>query len=124
MTTAGKTFPQHFRLTDKAEFDLVFHRGNRVNSSLFTAIVLSNNLNHPRLGLAISRRSANSAVARNRLKRQIRETFRHEAENLTSIDVVVLARPEAATQNNKICQESLGELWNKVNQVCALSSSH
>ena len=120
MAIAGKAFPQRYRLTDKAEFDQVFHHGNRVNSRLFTAIVLSNNLDHPRLGLAISRRSASTAVARNRLKRQIRETFRLEAEKLTSIDIVVLARPKAATQDNKSCQESLGKLWDKVNQVCAL----
>lgn len=49
-----------------------------------------------RLGLTVSRRVGN-AVVRNRVKRRVREWFRHRRENLgDGVDLVVIARPEAA----------------------------
>lgn len=50
-----------------------------------------------RLGLTVSRKVGN-AVVRNRVKRRVREWFRHEADMLPSgLDIVVIARRDAAT---------------------------
>lgn len=50
-----------------------------------------------RLGIAVSRR-VGKAVARNRLKRWIREWFRHERSRLRSdLDLVVVARGSGAS---------------------------
>ena len=49
-----------------------------------------------RLGLTVSRKVGN-AVVRNRVKRRVREWFRHDGRSLTAgWDVVVIARQEAA----------------------------
>jgi ribonuclease P protein component len=42
-----------------------------------------------RLGLLVSKREARSAVARNRIKRRIREAFRLEQAGLAGLDVLV-----------------------------------
>ncbi len=45
-----------------------------------------------RLGFAISRQKVRLAVGRNRLRRLIRESFRHQVAALPPVDLVVLAR--------------------------------
>lgn len=52
-------------------------------------------LSPARLGLAVSRRAGN-AVARNHVKRRVREWFRKHRAALDGYDLVVSARPEAA----------------------------
>jgi ribonuclease P protein component len=48
-----------------------------------------------RLGLAIAKRQIRKAVARNRLKRLVREAFRHDRVRLDGLDLVVMARTAA-----------------------------
>ena len=51
-----------------------------------------------RLGLVVSRRVDKRAVVRNRIKRRLREIFRlHRARLTQPLDIVVVARREAAT---------------------------
>jgi ribonuclease P protein component len=49
----------------------------------------------PRFGLAVSRKVGN-AVVRNRVKRWLREAIRLERGDLSAVDVLFVARPEAA----------------------------
>lgn len=67
----------------------------------------NNGLSHPRLGLAISKKSLPLAVQRNRIKRLSRETFRHLQQQLGGIDIVVLSRHGLATQDNTRVRQAL-----------------
>jgi ribonuclease P protein component len=68
-----------------------------------------NGLEHPRLGLAVSRR-VGSAVTRNRWKRAIREAFRLTRPRIPpGIDLVVTPR-KATTPNLKELRSSLPRL--------------
>jgi ribonuclease P protein component len=58
--------------------------------------------NRPRLGLAISRKQARRAVERNRLKRLIREAFRHRQLDLPSVDIVVMVRSTVCQAENAV----------------------
>ena len=55
-------------------------------------LVAPNGLPHARLGLVVGRKTNKRAVARNYIKRLVRETFRLNAIDLAGLDVVVRSR--------------------------------
>ena len=85
-------------------------------------IASSNGLGYPRLGLAISRKKVRSAANRNRLKRLLREGFRHNKEQLGGLDIVIAASGTHARINNKTINESINKHWKKL-ILCAGSLS-
>ena len=89
-----------------------------------TVLAVPNQLGHPRLGLAISRKVARTAVARNRIKRVIRESFRHWQDRLGSLDIVVLGRAGVAAQTGKALDEALEKTWKQLIEKCAGSLSN
>ncbi len=76
-----------------------------------TLVLRSNGAHHPRLGLAVPRRAVRRAVARHRLKRWIRESFRHHTEYLTGLDIVVIARAGAEKVDSKRFRNLLASAW-------------
>ena len=88
-----------------------------------TLLATPNPLQHPRLGLAISRKVARTAVARNRIKRVIRESYRHWQSRLGALDIVILGRVGVATQSKKTLHAALEKLWIELDEKCAGSSS-
>jgi len=67
-----------------------------------------------RLGLAISKKQIHSAAHRNRVKRLVRESFRHHQEDLAGRDIVVLAQKRILIKNNGVLRESLKMHWRKI----------
>jgi ribonuclease P protein component len=84
-----------------------------------TVLATPNSRNKPRLGLVISRKAAGSAVARNRIKRLVRESFRHWQTQLGSLDVVVIGRAGIAKQANRDLAQSLEKIWKRLMDSCA-----
>ena len=118
-------FPRRVRLTEPADYQHVFKgRCYRLNNSWMTVLAVPNQLQHPRLGLAISRKVARNAVARNRIKRVTRESFRHWQTRLDSLDIVVLGRTGIAAQPGRALDSALEKLWIKLIEKCAGSSSN
>jgi ribonuclease P protein component len=90
-------------LTSRRQFAEVYARGRRVGSSSFTLFGLPNDLEYCRVGLTVPRKVGN-AVRRNRVKRLLRELFRHNRVRLEPrMDLVINARPAIAGR-------SVGEL--------------
>jgi len=67
-----------------------------------------------RLGLAISKQVSRRAVERNRLKRLVRESFRRVRHRLPAVDVVVMARAQAAGMEGAQLLAQIDELWGKL----------
>lgn len=86
-------------------------------------LAMPNGLEYPRLGLAISKRNIKTAVGRNRVKRLVREGFRHNLEQLTGLDIVVLSRKKTREFSNQTLQHSLNRHWRRLAKRCANSSS-
>jgi len=107
-------FPRRARLLRAEDFRRVFRSGRRYPAGPFTVIVAENRLGHPRLGLAIARRHARRATARNRLRRVVRESFRRARNRLPAVDIVVTTRPGAAQVPNHRLFEALGRCWHRL----------
>jgi ribonuclease P protein component len=68
----------------------------------------------PRIGLAIAARTVGNAVARNRLRRIIRESFRLAQHRLPSADIIVGARAGVRDAESVRIRASLDALFAKL----------
>ena len=77
--------------------------------------VAPNTVGFARLGFAVSRRVSKKAVIRNRIKRQIRESFRDQCKNaeLSMFDYVVIAKLGTAERTKKALRIELDKIWQK-----------
>ncbi len=114
-------FPQQRRLKTPADYKKVFAKPIKSSDCYFTLLAIQNDLDHPRLGLAIAKKSIKKAVHRNIIKRTVRENFRIQ-ENLGSMDIVVLARKEAIGVPLALLRKSLEKHWLRLVTRCASHS--
>jgi ribonuclease P protein component len=119
---ARLTFTAQQKLRHKSEFDAVHAGGIRVADAYFAVIARANELRKPRLGLAVSVKTAGSAVERNRIRRVVRETFRLRQRELPPADIVVNARGRARGASAAELRASLDHLWTQVAARCDSSS--
>jgi ribonuclease P protein component len=115
------TLPARLRLRHKVDFDAAYARGRRMSDGFFSVTARANGEGAPRLGLAVAVKAAGGAVARNRLRRTIRESFRLHQRALPAVDVVVSVRPAARSASPESLRSSLAALWKKVAEQCATS---
>lgn len=88
-----RTLPRSHRLSGRIAFRRVFDNGMRANRGPLAAYFLANDLPHPRLGLTVPRQ-VGSAARRNRIKRLLREAFRHLQHDFPApCDLVLVVRP-------------------------------
>jgi ribonuclease P protein component len=105
-------------LHQPAEFREVKRRGKKFADAFFSLSVLANHETYPRLGLSIATRTFGSAVARNRIKRLTRESFRLHQYSLPPVDVTVSARDAARQANVSDLRASLDKHWKAISQRC------
>jgi ribonuclease P protein component len=108
-------FPRQFRLLSSGDFQQVFKRTEyRSVDQRLTVLARQNDLAQARLGLAISKRIIKTAVGRNRVKRLVRESFRHHQQALSGLDIVVLNRKSAPQANNPELTQALQIHWQRI----------
>ncbi|HKW63387.1 MAG TPA: ribonuclease P protein component [Candidatus Acidoferrum sp.] len=87
--TERLTFPREARLVRRGEFDAVYRAGKRRSSSHFTVFFRANEMPQSRFGVSI-KKALGGAVARNRIRRRLREIVRrHRAEIPAGWDIVI-----------------------------------
>jgi len=106
--------PRTARLLRPADFAALRENSQRVSTRHFTAQYRNAARSTARLGIAVSRKVSKSAVVRNRIRRQTRESFRRLRAQLPNVDVLVIARVSAATQANPVLREELDLLWQRL----------
>jgi len=112
------SFPPQRRLKKPAEYKKVFAKPVKSSDQYFTLLAIKNDLDHPRLGLAIAKKNIKKAVDRNVIKRTVRENFRMQ-QHLGNMDIVVLARKEAVDAPLELLRRSLEKHWLKLVTRCA-----
>ncbi|MBC7093110.1 ribonuclease P protein component [Candidatus Bipolaricaulota bacterium] len=91
----GPSLGREHRLRRRRDIARAFREGQHVEAKLFAFRILQKAEPTPRL-LVVAGRRLGGAVARNRVKRAIREGFRLHKELFAHLDVVVMPRPDAA----------------------------
>jgi len=89
--TLDQSFPRQNRLTTPHDYQTVFRAGRRLSGQHVTVLFCPNQLEYGRLGLVVSKKQIRTAVARNAVKRAIRESFRVKQHDLKGIDIVMIA---------------------------------
>lgn len=107
-------FPLRVRLRQAADYKAVFAKGQRRTDACFTVISLPSDERSARLGMVVSRKVSKLAVQRNRIKRQIRESFRQHRTELPNVELVIMARYSAAKRSNQQLSASLNQHWQRL----------
>ena len=84
------------RLSRSRDFDAVYRHGRSVSTRFLVLYWFAREEGdpEPRLGLAVPKGTAGTAVARNRIKRQLREAWRARLEGIPGgRDYVLIAKP-------------------------------
>lgn len=118
MTDNIFSFPSQLRLGKPADYKKVFANPVKSTDKYFTFLAIRNDYDHPRLGLAIAKKNIKKAVTRNLIKRAVRENFRLKQHELINIDIVVLARRDAANATSAILSKSIDKHWLKIINRC------
>jgi ribonuclease P protein component len=53
-------------------------------------------------------------VVRNRIRRVVRESFRHHRQTLPNVDILLIARSSAAGQTNPVLRADLERIWQQL----------
>ena len=108
-------FGREKRLLTPQQFKAVFDSSSyKVPSKNVLLLAREKQLEHPRLGLVIGKKSVKLAVERNRIKRQIRESFRHNQDILNGVDIVIVARRGIADLSNIELRQQFDKMWKRL----------
>ncbi|MBU4565780.1 MAG: ribonuclease P protein component [Desulfarculus sp.] len=110
MTGRDFSLPKSARLRTRPQYLAVQGDAKRRRSRHFTLLWRPNGQAQSRLGITVTRR-VSGAVGRNRVKRLVREAFRHFRTQLPpGLDLVVVAAPGAPDLGLSQVRQELWEL--------------
>ncbi len=131
-TFSDQRFSRQHRLLTPAEFKAVFDH-NHYKASHKHLLLLARKRAAPahngirdsidvdtlrppvaRLGLVIAKKHVRRAVDRNRVKRQLRDSFRLHKQDLIGLDIVALARPGLGALDNAALRAMIDAQWTRL----------
>jgi len=121
----ASTFPKSLRLRKRADFVTLQRATAKITVTGFLVVWQDTGRGLPRLGITASKKIG-CAVVRNRIKRFVRETFRHTSRSLPPVDINVIARRESATMDFHGVRRELEKAFRRmdaspcVREVCSL----
>ena len=111
----SRDYGREKRLLTPRQFKTVFDSpSGKAPGKNVLLLARANDLEHPRLGLVIGKKSVRLSVERNRLKRVIRDSFRLNQESLGALDIVVVARKGLGDLDNPELHQQFGKLWKRL----------
>ena len=98
----------------RAQFLTLSKQGKKVYADGFLALVSVGKAHNNRIGITVSKKVGN-AVERNRIKRIIREYFRHNEKNISGPkDISIIAGKGLTSLANRQIYEKLDKLFAKI----------
>lgn len=111
----SRDFSREKRLLIPRQFKAVFDSPTaKVPGKHVLLLARLNDLELPRLGLVIGKKSVKLSVQRNRLKRLIRDSFRLNQDALIGLDIVVVARKGFGDLENAELTQQFDKLWKRL----------
>ncbi|WP_051305059.1 ribonuclease P protein component [Chitinilyticum litopenaei] len=114
-------FTRAMRLLKTDDFSSVFSLRLSVSNEWFQLLGRRNGTAAARIGLVVGKKTAKRAVARNYMKRSLREIFRHEHGPLAGLDVVVRVRQPFGREQRAAAQAALLQLFARLPKKCRAS---
>lgn len=109
------SYSRKYRLASKREVQSVFAaKPKKISRQYLLVLYIPNQLTYPRLGIIAGKQHLRRAVDRNRVRRIIRESFRHEMEKLKGLDLIVLIRSSCSTVETKTLRNDIDNLWQSI----------
>lgn len=67
--------------------------------------------------MTVPAKRVRKAVGRNRIRRLVRESFRHSQHALSGLDIVVMVKEAAARADNQAVNSSLDAHWQRLRRA-------
>lgn len=103
-------FSKKQHLVEDKQFRRVFNQKQKITTDAFRVYYCNNNLTHPRLGVIVAKKNISKAVARNHLKRLVREFFRLNKDKIGAIDLVIFVNKRALDLTKKELEQQLDRI--------------
>jgi ribonuclease P protein component len=111
---ADRSFPGACRLASSNDFRLAYRSKRRGRVGPLGWHARNNNLGFARLGMAVPKRAVKLATDRSRIKRLIRESFRHHRGALPAVDVVVSVKASPRDPYDPVLRRQIDDIWRAV----------
>ena len=100
---SSEAYPKSARLLSSRDFRFLPFK--RFDTSNFRFVFTARG--HGRLGISVSKKVSKKAVARNRIKRLVKETFRKQKQQFKDFDIHVIALRELGTRWRELHAEDV-----------------
>lgn len=119
----GFHFGRSLKLLTADHYKHVFSKSQRFGNKSFTVLARENSLGYPRLGLAISKKSAKRAVDRNRIKRIFRESFRLHQHKLPNVDIIAMCKSDVLSLDKQEMHKQIETQWRFMQKKFLISTT-
>ena len=107
------SFPKNCRLRKRAEYRKLLNATYKKSVKGFLVVWEPNTLFIARVGLTVSKK-VGSSVVRNKIKRYLREIFRHKRLNLPAVDINIIPRRDAANMDFKSVELEISRAFGEI----------